>query len=156
MQFGLFRHPLADRIKAIAEDIDYRQRPIQWEISLFRFGFGEPDDDGHRHTYDLPKMPEEYDSCRVRIVTRVVDVTVADAEELGAHIELFLPTFTIHPNFTDEQIIDITYRMIQGLEMHELDEHFYFRGFKVRDPHKNDPPRKKHPELYDRQAGLVG
>ena|SRR5579863_4806355 len=154
MEPCLIRHPLANRIKAIAEDIDYRQRPICWEIRLFRLGYGEPDDSGYQWSRDLPKMPEEYDSCHIRIITRVADITNPNPE--ADPIDLYLPTMTIHPNFTDEQILSLTYNMIRTLEMHELDEHFFFRGVKVKDPHKNDPPRKKEPELYDRQARLVG
>jgi hypothetical protein len=128
-------HPLARRIARIVEDIDYRQRPIQWMIGLFRFGFGEPEDDGDRHTYDLPRMPEEYDSCLVRLVVKVVDITNPHPE--ADPITLFLPCMTIHPNFTDEQIVHFTYTMIRSMELHELDEHFFFHGVKVRDPHKS-------------------
>jgi hypothetical protein len=129
-------HPLGKRIARIVEDIDYRQRPIQWMIALFKFGFDEPKDDGHLSTYGLPKLPEEYDSCLVRIVVKVVDITNPNPE--ADPITLFLPCMTIHPNFTDEQIVHFMYMMIRNMELHELDEHFFFHGVKVHDPHKRD------------------
>lgn len=56
----------------------------------------------------------------------------------------------IKKDMTDDIIVDCLYRMIMQLEMHEAAEHFFYKGIKVNDPHRNDSKSVIHvPEVFD-------
>lgn len=116
-------HPTAKRLIAILNDIEYTQRDITWEISSRSGYFNSPMD---------PYLPIQF---RIRI--EVKDV------QSGGTITLYMPQFTLHEPTKDEWILRMVYDSIRTFEMHELDEHFFYKGDKIYDPHKNDPQPQK-------------
>lgn len=116
----LWHHPTAKRILAILGDIKYTQRDVTWMVS------GKPD-------FFSGTLMDPYRPISFRImVSGVKDVVT------GEPMSLFMPPITIHSDMRDEWILETAYRAIRSFEIHELDEHFYYRGVKIHDPHKGE------------------
>lgn len=116
----LWHHPLAKRIYAILSDIKYTQRDVTWMIS------GKPD-------FYMGGLMDPYRPISFRImVSGIKDVAS------GEPISLFMPPVTIHSNMEDKWILESAYRAIRNFEMHELDEHFFYRDEKIHDPHRGE------------------
>ncbi len=128
----LRQHPTAKRIIAILEDITYTQRDITWLIGSTNFG---------GTTFMDPYRP---------IWFRISISGIEDVQS-GESISLFMPPITIYGDMKDEWILETAYRAIRTFEMHELDEHFFYKGRKIHDPHHEETKA-----TLDRQASLIG
>lgn len=103
---------LAAKVKSLLERVEYRQRDCTWVLS----GIGMPG----------------WSSIRMTLITQVKDIVS------GKMISLHTSGPTIHPDFPEDMHIRLVHDTLRRLEIHELNEHFYFEGIKIYDPHKND------------------
>jgi len=117
----LWHHPLAKRIYAILNDIRYTQRDVTWMIS------------GNIAWYAGGGLMDEYRPISFRImVSNLKDV------QSGESISLFMPPIVVHPEMKDEWILQTAYRAIRSFELHEMDEHFFYKDEKIFDPHRGE------------------
>ena len=131
----LWHNPTAKRLIAILEDIEYTQRDLTWMV-------------GSRGDFSLVNttLIDPYRPIWFRIhINGIKDVLT------GEPISLFMPPITIYENMKDEWILKTAYNAIRAFEIHELDEHFFYKGRKIYDPHHEETKA-----TLDRQASLLG
>ena len=114
LQLGTQEHPEVQRLVKFLNKVDYHQRKLRWQIEV-SCDFGT--------SYYVAFRP----------VIEVEDV------QTGATIKLYMPLKQVRPEYSDEFIPELIYLSLLDFERHELDEHFFYEGVKVHDPHKNDP-----------------
>jgi hypothetical protein len=75
----------------------------------------------------------DFSEVRITLVVNVKDVVTGEMTDLN------IPGPTLYRDLSDDLLMKMLYNTLRYFEMHELEEHFYFDGIKIFDPHRNDP-----------------
>lgn len=58
--------------------------------------------------------------------------------ETGGKINLYMPSIAVREDIVDEFLLELIYRALLDFEIHEMQEHFFVDGIKMKDPHRNE------------------
>jgi hypothetical protein len=77
--------------------------------------------------------------------------------ETGGKIDLYMPSIAVREDLADEFLMEMIYRALLNFEMHEMQEHFFVDGFKVKDPHRHERPAPviNVPDIFPVSKGLL-
>ena len=49
-----------------------------------------------------------------------------------------MPSIAVREDIVDEFLLELIYRALLDFEIHEMQEHFFVDGIKMKDPHRNE------------------